>query len=394
MGIPEMARHLEIPFNIFSRPDNYPSSGSSSKLSSSYNPCTPLKVISLQEINIEKEFDIVKTISDGRFSKLLLTQQNRERLVLKAIHCEATSAEEFSRELNYNYFLSPHPNVLTSYNVAFMWDNCFIYVQEYAPYGDLSRYVKKCGLPESQVKSIATQLVSAVEFIHSFQLVHRDIRLENILVFRKDFSLIKLGDFGQTIPSGTSLVKSNSCCASYCPPEICGIVLQERYYCHPSEDVWSLAILLINCLTGEFPWNNADITDSSYFQYIDWLKRKSLRMPEIFHSFSARFLRLLKRVLEPKASKRSKVMEISKYLTDEWIVRGSIVASRRTSVERHESNATSKSGHRQRYYTVKKRSTRSLALDNELESEAETVNEKVGKWIQSSVILKPSPLAS
>jgi len=392
MGIPEMARHLEIPF-LLSRPD-CPSS-SSSKLSSHSNSSSlPSKVISLQEVNIEKEFDIVKTISEGCFSKVLLARQNRDRLVLKAIHCEATSAEEFSRELNYNYFLSPHPNILTSYNVAFMWDNCFIYVQEYAPYGDLSRYVKKCGLPETQVKSIATQLVSAVEFIHSFQLVHRDIRLENILVFRKDFSLVKLGDFGHTLPSGTSLVKTATCCAAYCPPEICGIVQQERYYSHPSEDVWSLAILLINCLTGEFPWNSADITDSNYFQYVDWLKRKSLRMPEIFQSFSPRFLRLLKRILEPKASKRSKVTEVSKYLTDEWIIRGSAVASRRTSVERHESNATSKSGHRQRYYSVKKRSTRSLALDNELENDAETVNDRVGRWIQSSVTLKPSPLAS
>lgn len=105
-------------------------------------------------------------------------------------------------------------------------------------------------------------------------------------------------------------------------------------------------------------------------------------MPEMFQIFTPRFLRLLKRIMEPKPNKRSKVSEITKYLSDDWLLKGS-AAARRTSLERHESNATSKSGQRQRLY-CKKRSTRSLALDNELENEAESVNERVGKWIQST----------
>jgi serine/threonine-protein kinase SBK len=222
MGLVEMARFLEVPHHHQNpRTESSPTPSTRSTSSSS-------KVLSLQELNMEEEFTISKTLSEGCFSKLILVRphQQRERLVLKAIHCEFTSAEEFSRELNYNYYLSPHPNIVSSYNVAFMWDNCFVYAQEFAPFGDLSGHVKREGLGEERAKSVATQLVSAVEFIHSFQLVHRDIRMENVLVFRKDLSLVKLADFGHTLPNASSIVKTKTeftACTCYgpsCPPEV------------------------------------------------------------------------------------------------------------------------------------------------------------------------------
>lgn len=49
---------------------------------------------------------------------------------------------------------------------------------------------------------VARQLSSALEFLHSKQLVHRDIKLENILVFAPDLSTIKLCDFGETRKEG------------------------------------------------------------------------------------------------------------------------------------------------------------------------------------------------
>lgn len=392
MGVQEMSRHLEVP-SLFARLSG---AGNNDLRKSNSNTAIPSKVVALQEINLEEEFDVIKTLHEGCFSKVLLCRQQGggERMVLKAIHCEVTSAEEFTRELNYNYYLSPHPNIVSSYNVAFMWDNCFIYVQEYALYGDLSRHLKKGGLAESNVKSIAMQLVSAIEFLHSFQLVHRDLRPENILVFRKDLSIIKLGDFGHTRPNGTLQTKTSSS-SSYAPPEISELIVQEKYHCHPSGDVWSIGIILTECLIGITPWVSAEITDPNYSHYVDWLKRKSLKTPDIFQAFTSRFVRLLKRILEPKANKRSKICEISKYFGDEWIIKGTaaVIALRRASVERHESNATSKSGHNryQRCYS-KKRSTRSLAaLESEIEATSggtehvpESVNERVGRWIDNS----------
>ncbi|XP_021958091.1 serine/threonine-protein kinase meng-po [Folsomia candida] len=403
MGLPEMARYLEVP------PSHYRTESSPTPSTKSTSSASTFKLHSLQELNMEEEFTILKILSEGCFSKIILVRPNaqRERLVLKAIHCEATSADEFGRELNYNYFLSPHPSILTSYNVAFLWDNAFVYAAEFAPFGDLSRHLRKDGLgDEERVKSVASQLVSAVEFIHSFHLVHRDIRMENVLVFRKDLSLVKLCDFGHTLPTGSLIVKNKSelgactCYGASCPPEVSEIVVQERYYTSSAEDVWSLGILIITCLTGDAPWTSAEICDPSYSAWLDWLKRKNMKLMEPFPSFTARFLRLLKRILEPKAGKRSKVGEISKYLGDEWMLAKGVAGAvgRRVStavgLERVESNVTSKSGglrRPSRYGALgKKRSTRSLKLDNELETAEEPVAERVGRWVVQTTINTPT----
>ncbi len=152
-----------------------------------------------------------------------------------------------------------------------------------APFGDLSRFLRKegCPMPEIHVKAIATQISSALDFMHSLKLVHRDVVPENILVFQKDFSVVKLSDFGSTVPIHTLLTKtsyensstnnggddlcdgddignnsnnsrsrsrSNSVTIGtvegnkYLPPEICGILPQEKYHCYPSIDVWQVNI--------------------------------------------------------------------------------------------------------------------------------------------------------
>lgn len=59
----------------------------------------------------------------------------------------------------------------------------FVYAMEHAPFGDLASHVGSIGIPESCCKKISDQLSSALGFMHSKNLVHRDLKLENILVF-------------------------------------------------------------------------------------------------------------------------------------------------------------------------------------------------------------------
>ncbi|CAG7674144.1 unnamed protein product [Allacma fusca] len=351
--------------------------------------------ITYRELNVEENFDIVKTLAEGCFAKLILVKKNLDKMVLKAVHCELTSGENFTREMNYNYFLSPHQNIVTSFNVSFFWNNCYVYVQEYAPYGDLSRFVKKGGLPESQVKLIAKQLCSAIEFIHSVHLVHRDLKLENVLVFKPNFSLVKLCDFGYTRLEGTLVTKTNQTWIPFAPPEICQVVHLERYYCHSSSDVWQVGIILCVCLTGTSPWHCADIPDPIYRQYTDWHRRKSLRMPEKFKPFTPRLTRLLKRLLEPKPSKRSSICEVSKYLKDDWIRRGLTTAGSNNSrilLERRESTSTaarhshklSKQGTDSRASSKTRGGKFSQIYGLEMDVDKKLLSERVVDWIASS----------
>jgi serine/threonine-protein kinase SBK len=312
------------------------SSSSSSLLGgTSYSSSGPNGISSLREMRMEEEFSIIKVLAEGTYSKVYLAKRfnssSSERLVLKAVHCELTSSEEFQRELHLTYFLSPHPNILTCFNVSFMWDNSFVFVQEHAPFGPLSRFINKSkgasgGLPEAQVKLMANQVVSALEFMHQVHLVHRDVTPDNVLVFKSNLSLVKLCDFGCTRQQGSLVVRADSSQnLSFAPPEICELLPQERYHCYTSSDVWQVGILILHCLTGGAQpvlWNSADIiTDAGFRHYESWLRRKSLKIPEALKPFSPRFVRLLKRLLEPKPCQRSEVREVFKYMKDDWFRR-------------------------------------------------------------------------
>jgi serine/threonine-protein kinase SBK len=277
----------------------------------------------LDDVDICAEYDIQGTLAEGSFARILLVTHRRTntKLVLKAIHMELTAESEFHREYHYSYYLSPHPNILSIFPVAFTTQNCFVFAQEYAPLGDLSGSVKAGGLPESHCKRLAQQLVSAVGFLHSLKLVHRDLKLENILVFAADMSLVKLCDFGATVREGTLVTKHRCTWQPFLPPEICELITKERYECRMTSDCWQIGIIIFVCLTGCPPWQSADISDVAYCNFMRWQKRKTTKVPVQFRSFTSRFLRMIKRLLERKPEKRAPVNEINKYLKDIWMDR-------------------------------------------------------------------------
>lgn len=276
----------------------------------------------LENVEIATEYDVEKTIAEGCFARILLATNKKDKttVVLKAVHTELTNLKDFSREFHYSYHLSPHPGILASYEVNFKADDCFIFAQEYAPFGDLAANVKAGGLSEEFCKKIAQQLTSALEFVHSKQLVHRDIKLENVLVFDQDMSRVKLCDFGATRREGTLVSKLRCNWLSFVPPELCEVVSNERYNCKSSSDVWQLGVLIFVCLTGYPPWQNADcISDASYASFWRYQKRRVTKVPHQFRKFSPRLLRMFRRMFEHKPDKRAVVTEVGKYLKDSWM---------------------------------------------------------------------------
>lgn len=72
------------------------------------------------------------------------------------------------------------------------------------------------------------QLASALDYIHSRDIVHRDIKLDNILVFKSNFSRIKVCDFGETRRAGTLVLRRNEW-LPYAPPEVLATEADELY---------------------------------------------------------------------------------------------------------------------------------------------------------------------
>jgi fused-like protein len=112
-------------------------------------------------------------------------------------------------------------------------------VTEFAQ-GELFEVLEDDGsLPEAEVVSIARQLVSALSYLHSRHVIHRDMKPQNILI--GDERLVKLCDFGfaRHMSSATLVLTSIKGTPLYMAPEL----VQELPYTH-MVDLWSLGVIL------------------------------------------------------------------------------------------------------------------------------------------------------
>ena len=132
-------------------------------------------------------------------------------------------------------------------------------VQEYVNGCSLYQYIKKRPtrrLLESTTKKIFSQVINCIAYLHSHQIHHRDIKLENILI-SKDHA-VKVIDFGfSTCFSNERKVKL--CCGtpSYMAPEI----VKRREFTGPPVDIWALGVMLYAMLSGTFPFKGTNDKD-------------------------------------------------------------------------------------------------------------------------------------
>nr|XP_045600630.1 serine/threonine-protein kinase meng-po-like [Procambarus clarkii] len=281
-----------------------------------------MKTAELPRVEVERQYSDVRLLAESSgvqvFSARPL-QPGASCVALKCLHKDTTKKKDFLREFNYNLLLNSHHNIVKCFDEPFETGTSYAFTQELAPLNNLSKYVRRGGLGETRAKRVGEQVAQALEFMHQRDLVHRDVCLENILVFDRELSRVKLGDFGSTQEVG-ALVKKLKVRSPWAPPEVSVAVYNEGYHVHSGQDAWQLGILIFLCLTGSHPWSSADITDRHYNSWVAWLKRKTTKVPLRFTCFTPRLLRLLRRLLEPKPEKRTGVREVFKYLSDHWLV--------------------------------------------------------------------------
>jgi serine/threonine protein kinase len=121
---------------------------------------------------------------------------------------------------------------------------------ELCPGGDLQSYVRKRRkLTDIQCKFIFKQIIEAIQYLHRNLIVHRDIKLENILL--DGSGRIKIGDFGvsKQLKSPNELLREQCGTRIYIAPEI----TNRQPYLGPPVDVWASGICLYSMLLGKLP---------------------------------------------------------------------------------------------------------------------------------------------
>lgn len=162
----------------------------------------------LFQISLPNEFDILQQIGEGWFAKIFLVEHRKTQseIILKAIPKDSTSTKQLIQEFHYSYvlgILNSSKLIVKTLDVLFEAQDFFWFAQEHAPFGDLCSNITEIGIGEVYSKRVAKQISSALDFLHDQNLVHRNVKVDNVLIFKLDFSKVKLSDFGECRRKGT-----------------------------------------------------------------------------------------------------------------------------------------------------------------------------------------------
>jgi serine/threonine protein kinase len=130
--------------------------------------------------------------------------------------------------------------------------------------GELLEVVNARGalLPVEDALRYFHQIVQGVAFVHAQGIAHRDLSLENVLV--DEFDCCKLSDFGMASTS-TRLLASGIGKIHYMAPEACcDREHTENYYNPFQADMWSLGVILLTLITGQYPFDRALDSDAHF----------------------------------------------------------------------------------------------------------------------------------
>eukprot|EP00891_Asterochloris_glomerata_P001841 jgi/Astpho2/1841/fgenesh1_pm.00038_%23_10_t len=160
-----------------------------------------------------------------------------------------------------------HPNCIKLFAVYITPRKVYL-ITELVTGGELlDRVTAKGNYTEKDAADLITQLLEGVSYLHSQGIVHRDLKLENMLMTdHTDKSPIKIADFGLSKFFQQGTVLSTMCGSpQYVAPEILGISDGNQAY-SPAVDMWSVGVILFILLSGYSPFD--DENDAVLFEKI------------------------------------------------------------------------------------------------------------------------------
>ncbi|CAD8185793.1 unnamed protein product [Paramecium octaurelia] len=206
-------------------------------------------------------YKLCSVIGKGAFAKVCLGIQilTGAKVAMKIIDKSSlkndSAKKRLMQEIALMKLLQPYKCCIRLYEV-FETKRQIYLIMEYVEGGDLIKFTKEKPLSEQIAKNIFGQLVQALQILQNHNILHRDIKLDNILFQGEQ---IKLCDFGvsRQIVKGQKILEQCGTPA-YLAPEI---MTQKSGYEGFASDIWSSGILLYVLLVGKTPFKGNNMNE-------------------------------------------------------------------------------------------------------------------------------------
>ncbi|KAF5375380.1 hypothetical protein D9615_007961 [Tricholomella constricta] len=258
---------------------------------------------------------LLQTLGEGEFGKVKLGLHSQwgEEVAVKLIRRgnvdNTVRMSKVEREIEVLRTLK-HPNIVRLYDVI-ETDKYIGIILEYASGGELFDHILAHRyLRERDAAKLFSQLISGVWYIHQKKIVHRDLKLENLLLDRHRNVIITDFGFANRFEHRSDDLMQTSCGSPcYAAPEL---VISEGLYVGSAVDIWSCGVILYAMLAGYLPFDDDPANPDG--DNINLLYKYIVNTPLSFPEYiSAEARDLLGMMLVPDPLRRSSLEAVMRH---------------------------------------------------------------------------------
>ncbi len=199
-----------------------------------------------------------KTLGSGAYGKVKVAQclTTNKQVAVKMISKKSAPKDYFTKFLPREVDVLKsveHENVVSLHKVIETDDHTYL-VMDMAENGDLLDYINsRRYLSEHMARSFFTDLVNGMDKCHKMNVVHRDLKCENLLL---DSQLrLKIADFGFARKHTGKNLETYCGSFAYAAPQV---ILGDPYHGEKA-DIWSMGVILYAMVVGRLPFKDTDV---------------------------------------------------------------------------------------------------------------------------------------
>uniref|UniRef100_A0A3Q2QG08 Mitogen-activated protein kinase kinase kinase 8 n=1 Tax=Fundulus heteroclitus TaxID=8078 RepID=A0A3Q2QG08_FUNHE len=241
-------------------------------------------------------------VPKGSFGKVHLAQDitTRKRMACKLIPIENFKAADVEFQARFR-----HENIAELYG-AVLWDQSVHLFMEAGEGGSVLEKLDSCGpMREFEIIWVAKQVLRGLEYLHSHNVIHHDIKPSNIVLMSDKAVLV---DFGLTVQMTEDIYTPRDLRGTemYMSPEL---VLCRGH--NTKTDIYSLGTTIIHMQTASPPWVRR-YPRTAYPSYLYIIHKQAPPLEDIPEDCSASMRSFLERALERNPALRSSASELLK----------------------------------------------------------------------------------